>query len=124
MAQFTQNPLLLLLDPCACYAVYDTVFEYTRSTGEKFNCETTDKVWNDMMLLIMALIMGVILFAVRPVAVTAALLKVVLLGVAAAAGFTVYVAGPHPLFIGLALVSGVSWLLLVAPRPRRARAFA
>lgn len=76
-----------------------------------------------MRLLIIALIIGVALFALRPVAFTTALLKVVLLVIAVATGFTLYVAGPHPLFIGLALVSGASWLLLVAPHPRRTRAF-
>lgn len=77
-----------------------------------------------MPFLIAALLVGIVLFALRPVAVTAALLKVVLLGVAVAAGFTLYVVGPHPLFVGLALVSGVSWLLLATRRPRRTRAFA
>lgn len=76
-----------------------------------------------MMLLIAGLLVVLVLFSLRPVAVTAALLKAVLFGVAVAAGFTVYVAGPHPLFVGIALVSGASWLLLVIPRTRRTRAF-
>lgn len=77
-----------------------------------------------MILLIAVLGLGLVLFALRPVAVTAALLKVVLFGVTVAAGFTVYLVGPEPLFIGLALVSGTSWLLLATRRPRRTRAYA
>lgn len=103
--------------------VYDTVFSYTRSLVHHFKRTTKARVGNDMILLIAVLLLPVLLFAIRPRAVAAGLVKATLFGLAVAAAFTVWVAGPHSLFIGIALVSGVIWLLLAVPRPRRARAF-
>lgn len=70
------------------------------------------------MVLMFLLLAGLMVaFAVRPVASIRATLQVVLLFLATAAAATVYVAGPEPLFIGIALICGSSWVALTFTRP-------
>lgn len=70
-----------------------------------------------MVLILLLVATLVVAFAVRPVASIRATLQVVLLFLAVAAAVTLYVAGPEPLFIGITVLSGLSWAALTFTRP-------